>query len=128
MSFCQESQRYCSYNLGKFDGWNYLYTPQNGLKNITKDTAKSYDSLDKSKRDWLLEMPIEDAVSKHMICLDRAVNCWYDNLKKKWRRLYVFSYNRRIKTSRSKEVCLIMIAKQTLLLPVLFLIGNISLS
>lgn len=81
MSFCQESQRYCSYNLGKFDG-EITYIIPEWVKNKTKDTAKSYDSLDKSKREWLLEMPIEDAVSKHMICLDRAVNCWYDNLKR----------------------------------------------
>lgn len=81
MSFCQESQRYCSYNLGKFDG-EITYVIPEWVKNITKDTAKSYDPLDKAKREWLLEMPIEDAVSKHMTCLDKAVNCWYDNLKR----------------------------------------------
>lgn len=81
MSFCQESQRYCNYNLGKFGGELVFVIPE-WIKDITAEFADSIDPLDRSRRDWLMDMPIVEAVKNHMPCLSRAVNCWIEAMKR----------------------------------------------
>lgn len=81
MSFCQESQRYVNYSLDKFGNEITFILPQ-WVINRTNDIAETYDPLTGYKRDYLMDMPIIEAVTKHMVCEDRAVSNWVDSLKK----------------------------------------------
>ena len=81
MSFCQESQRYVNYSLDKF-GNEITYILPKWVIDRTNDTAETYDPLTGFRRDYLMDMPIIEAVTKHMVCEDRAVSNWIDSLKK----------------------------------------------
>jgi len=81
MSFCQESQRYVNYSLDKF-GNEITYILPKWAIDRTNDTAETYDPLTGFRRDYLMDMPILEAVTKHMVCEDRAISNWIDSLKK----------------------------------------------
>jgi thymidylate synthase (FAD) len=81
MSFCQESQRYVNYSLDKF-GNEITYILPKWVIDRTNDTAETYDPLTGFRRDYLMDMPILEAVTKHMVCEDRAISNWIDSLKK----------------------------------------------
>lgn len=81
MSFCQESQRYVNYSLDKF-GNEITYILPKWVIDRTNDTAETYDPLTGFRRDYLMDMPILEAVTKHMVCEDRAIANWIDSLKK----------------------------------------------
>lgn len=73
-SICETSTRYCNYSLGKFDNQITFVIPE-WIKVITHDFADSVEPLTNFRRDWLMDMPLTEAVEKHMPCLSRAVNC-----------------------------------------------------
>lgn len=79
-SFLMESQRYCGYNKSKFDGEVTFIIPE-WVKDTINDTAETIDSLTGQRKDYLVNMPMADAV-KQMTCESRAVNCWYESMKK----------------------------------------------
>lgn len=81
MSFCQESQRYVNYSLDKF-GNEITYILPKWVIDRTNDTAETYDPLIGFRRDYLMDMPILEAVTEHMVCEDRAISNWIDSLKK----------------------------------------------
>ena len=81
MSFCQESQRYVNYSLDKF-GNEITYILPKWAIDRTNDTAETYDPLTGFRRDYLMDMPILEAVTKHMVCEDRTVANWIESLKK----------------------------------------------
>ena len=80
-SFCQESQRYVNYSLDKFGNEITFVLPQWAIDR-TNEVADTYDPLTKSKRYYLMDMPILEAVTKHMVCEDRAISNWIDSLKR----------------------------------------------
>lgn len=74
MSFSQESQRYCNYNKGKFNGELTFIIPQ-WVKNLRKYIANCTDSTTGASQLYLLTMDIDKAI--HELCsIDRAINCW----------------------------------------------------
>lgn len=81
MSFCQESQRYVNYSLDKF-GNEITYILPKWVIDRTNDVAETYDPLTGFRRDYLMDMPILEAVTKHMVCEDRAIANWIESLKK----------------------------------------------
>jgi thymidylate synthase (FAD) len=81
MSFCQESQRYVNYSLDKF-GNEITYILPKWVIDRTNDIAETYDPLTGYRRDYLMDMPILEAVTEHMVCEDRAIANWMDSLKK----------------------------------------------
>lgn len=81
MSFCQESQRYVNYSLNKFGNEITFILPQWAI-NRTYEVAATYDPLTGQDRSYLLDMGILEAVTKHMVCEDRATSNWIDSLKK----------------------------------------------
>lgn len=81
MSFCQESQRYVNYSLDKFGNEITCILPK-WVIDRTNDIAETYDPLTGFRRDYLMDMPILEAVTEHMVCEDRAVSNWIDSLKK----------------------------------------------
>lgn len=81
MSFCQESQRYVNYSLDKFGNEITFILPQWAIDR-TNEIADTYDPFTKCKRDYLKDMPILEAITKHMVCEDRAVSNWIESLKR----------------------------------------------
>lgn len=81
MSFCQESQRYVNYSLDKFGNEITCILPK-WVIDRTNNTAETYDPLTGFRRDYLMDMPILEAVTEHMVCEDRAISNWIDSLKK----------------------------------------------
>lgn len=81
MSFCQESQRYVNYSLDKF-GNEITYILPKWAIDRTNDIAETYDPLTGFRRDYIMDMPILEAVTEHMVCEDRAIANWIDSLKK----------------------------------------------
>lgn len=79
-SFCQESQRYCSYNLGKFNGQITYIVPE-WVKNRINDAAENKDSVTEQRRDYLVNMPIDHVIFKYMSVEDRVINCWMSVLE-----------------------------------------------
>ncbi len=81
MSFCQTSQRYVNYSLGKFNSEIQFVVPE-WVKNRTFEVAKCIDPLTKTSNSYILDEPtLVDTIRIHMLALDRAVCYWYDNLK-----------------------------------------------
>lgn len=80
-SFCQESQRYCSYNLGKYNGEITFIIPE-WVKDIMNDIASSIDWTTGQTQDYILQMPMSETVRLHGSVLSRAVNCWIDAMKR----------------------------------------------
>ena len=81
MSFCQESQRYVNYSLDKF-GNDITYIIPKKIKDIINDLADTYDPVEQTKRDWLVNMPIEKAVTDYGIVLNDGIMCWYKSLER----------------------------------------------
>lgn len=81
MSYCQESQRYVNYSLDKFGNEITCILPK-WVIDRTNDVAETIDPLTGYRRDYLMNMPILEAVTKHMVCEDRAVANWIDSLKR----------------------------------------------
>ena len=81
MSFCQESQRYVNYSLDKFGNEIICILPK-WVIDRTNDVAETIDPLTGYRRDYLMDMPILEAVTKHMVCEDRAVANWVKSLKR----------------------------------------------
>ena len=82
MSFCQSSQRYCNYSLGKFNNEIQVVVPE-WVKTRTFYVADCIDPLTNTSNSYILDEPtIIDTIRIHMLALDRAVCCWYDNQKK----------------------------------------------
>ena len=74
MSFSQESQRYCNYNKGKFNGELTFIIPQ-WVKNLRKYIANCTDSTTGVSQLYLLTMDIDKAIYE-LCAIDRAINCW----------------------------------------------------
>lgn len=81
MSFCQESQRYVNYSLNKFGNEITFILPQWAI-NRTYEVAATYDPFTGQDRSYLLDMGILEAVTKHMVCEDRAIANWIESLKR----------------------------------------------
>ena len=82
MSFLMESQRYVAYNKDKFGG-EITYIIPEWVKTRTFYVADCIDPLTNTSNSYILdENTIVDTIRIHMLALDRAVNCWWDSLKK----------------------------------------------
>lgn len=82
MSFLMESQRYVAYNKDKF-GSEITYIIPEWVKTRIHEVANSVDSLTGTSNSYILdEQTIPDIIRIHMLALSRAVNCWWDSLKK----------------------------------------------
>ena len=82
MSFLMESQRYVGYNREKFGG-EITYIIPEWVKTRTFYVADCIDSLTNTSNSYILDEPtIIDTIRIHMLALDRAVNCWWESLKK----------------------------------------------
>lgn len=82
MSFLMESQRYVAYNKDKFGG-EITYIIPEWVKTRTFYVADCIDPLTNTSNSYILdENTIVDTIRIHMLALDRAVNCWWESLKK----------------------------------------------
>ena len=81
MSFCQESQRYVNYSLDKF-GSDITYIIPKKIKDIINDLADTYDPIEQTRRDWLVNMPLEEAIKDYGTQLDGGIRCWLNGLKR----------------------------------------------
>lgn len=81
MSYCQESQRYVNYSLDKFGNDITCIVPKK-VKDIINDLADTYDPIEQTKRDWLVNMPLEEAVKDYGVVLDDGIMCWYKSLER----------------------------------------------
>lgn len=80
-SFLMESQRYVAYNKDKF-GKEITYIIPEWVKNRVYEYADSIEPMTGYKRDYLMDMSLIEAITKHMPALDRACCCWYEALEK----------------------------------------------
>lgn len=82
MSFCQESQRYCNYSIDKHNNEVTFVVPE-WVKDRTFYVADCTDPLTGTSNSYILDEPtLIDTIRIHMLALDRATCCWYENLKK----------------------------------------------
>ena len=82
MSFLMESQRYVGCNREKFGG-EITYIIPEWVKTRTFYVADCIDPLTNTSNSYILdENTIVDTIRIHMLALDRAVNCWWESLKK----------------------------------------------
>lgn len=82
MSFCQESQRYCNYSIDKHNNEVIFIVPE-WVKDRTFYVADCTDPLTGTSNSYILdESTLIDTIRIHMLALDRATCCWYENLKK----------------------------------------------
>lgn len=82
MSFCQESQRYCNYSIDKHNNEVTFVVPE-WVKDRTFYVADCTDPLTDTSNSYILDEPtLIDTIRIHMLALDRATCCWYENLKK----------------------------------------------
>lgn len=82
MSFCQESQRYCNYSIDKHNNEVTFVIPE-WVKDRTFYVADCTDPLTGTSNSYILDEPtLIDTIRIHMLALDRATCCWYENLKK----------------------------------------------
>lgn len=82
MSFCQESQRYCNYSIDKYNNEVTFIVPE-WVKDRTFYVADCVDPLTSTSNSYILDEPtLIDTIRIHMLALDRATCCWYENLKK----------------------------------------------
>ena len=79
-SICEQSTRYCNYSLDKFGKEVTFVLPQ-WVIDRTNYVAETYDPLTNTRRDYLMDMPILEAVTKHMVCEDRAIANWVASLE-----------------------------------------------
>ncbi len=79
-SFAMESQRYVLYSKEKFGG-ELTYIIPDKIYRIQKYLAETVDSATGNSRKYLLELKGENLVEE-LVCIDRGVACWYDNLKR----------------------------------------------
>lgn len=80
MSFCQESQRYVNYSLDKF-GNDITFIIPKKIKDTINDLADTYDPIEQTRRDWLVNMPLEEAIRDYAVALDGGIMRWFNNLK-----------------------------------------------
>lgn len=80
-SFCQESQRYVNYSLDKFGNDIVCIIPKK-VKDIINDLADTYDPIEQTKRNWLVNIPLEEAIKNYGVVLDDGIMCWYKSLEK----------------------------------------------
>lgn len=81
-SFLMESQRYVAYNKDKFGG-EITYIIPEWVKSKIYEYADSIEPMTGYSRSYILDEPtIPDIVRIHMLALSRAVNCWWESLKK----------------------------------------------
>ena len=81
MSYCQESQRYVNYSLDKF-GNDITYIIPKKIKDIINDLADTYDPIEQTKRDWLVNIPLEEAIIDYGIVLNDGIMCWCKSLER----------------------------------------------
>lgn len=82
MSFLMESQRYVAYNKDKFGG-EITYIIPEWVKSRIYEVADTINPLTGTSNNYILDEPtIPDIIRIHMLALSRAVNCWWDSLKK----------------------------------------------
>lgn len=81
MSYCQESQRYVNYSLDKF-GNDITYIIPKKIKDIINDLADTYDPIEQTKRDWLVNIPLREAITDYGIVLNDGIMCWYKSLER----------------------------------------------
>lgn len=81
MSYCQESQRYVNYSLDKFGNDITCIIPKK-IKDIINDLADTYDPVEQTKRDWLVNIPLEEAIIGYGIALNDGIMCWYKSLER----------------------------------------------
>ena len=82
MSFCQESQRYCNYSIDKHNNEVTFVIPE-WVKDRTFYVADCTNPLTGTSNSYILDEPtLIDTIRIHMLALDRATCCWYENLKK----------------------------------------------
>lgn len=82
MSFLMESQRYVAYNKDKF-GSEITYIIPEWVKTRTFYVADCINPLTNTSNSYILDEPtIIDTIRIHMLALDRAINCWWESLKK----------------------------------------------
>ena len=105
MSFCQTSQRYCNYSLGKFNSEIQFVVPE-WVKTRTFYVADCIDLLTKTSNNYILDEPtLIDTIRIHMLALDRAVCCWYDNLKQSEKDyMYLLSDECELKPQEARSV------------------------
>lgn len=81
-SFLMESQRYVGYNREKFGG-EITYIIPEWVKTRIYEYADSIEPMTGYSRKYILDEPtIPDIIRIHMLALSRAVNCWWESLKK----------------------------------------------
>lgn len=81
-SFLMESQRYVAYNKDKF-GSEITYIIPEWVKSRIYEYADSIEPMTGFSRSYILDEPtIPDIIRIHMLALSRAVNCWWESLKK----------------------------------------------
>lgn len=81
-SFLMESQRYVAYNKDKF-GSEITYIIPKWVKSKIYEYADSIEPMTGFSRSYILDEPtIPDIIRIHMLALSRAVNCWWDSLKR----------------------------------------------
>lgn len=81
-SFLMESQRYVAYNRNKFGG-EITYIIPEWVKSRIYEYADSIEPMTGFSRSYILDEPtMPDIIRIHMLALSRAVNCWWDSLKK----------------------------------------------
>lgn len=82
MSMLQESQRYCLYSKERMGG-EITYIVPEWVKDRIYDYANSEEPMTGFSRNYILDEPtIPDIIRIHMLALSRAVNCWWESLKK----------------------------------------------
>lgn len=77
-SFIQESQRYCLYSSKKFNRECTFIIPQ-WVYDIQIEESKYVDSLTGESKKYLLYLQPESVINE-LLCLDRSVSTWYNNL------------------------------------------------
>ena len=82
LAIAESSTRYCNYSKDKF-GNELTYVIPHWIIGRIKEVANSVESLTNLSNSYILDEPTtSDIICKHMRCLDRASNCWYESLEK----------------------------------------------
>lgn len=81
-SFLQESQRYCMYSKERMGG-EITYIIPEWIKSRIYEIADTINPLTGTSNNYILdEQSIPDIIRIHMLASDRAINCWWESLKK----------------------------------------------
>lgn len=79
IAISQQSTRYCNYSKEKFGSELNFIIPQ-WIYDVQTKLAKTIDPLDKSSREWLLDLDGEKLINA-LSCMDRSVSAYVNALK-----------------------------------------------